>query len=92
MSYTKAENYDLPESECRAYRNIGECYYDGVSPSNWPASCKECSFSIKPGKATNRDKFREVFGHVEAYTVEYNGKLGGWIENDWWDRMFRGPW
>ena len=57
--------------DCHWVKRHGDCFYDGVPPSNSPSSCKKCQFFKAP---TNADKIR-------AMSDEELAKLFGQIEN-----------
>ena len=43
--------------DCHWFKGHGDCFYDGVPPSNSPSACEECRFFKAP---TNADKLRSM--------------------------------
>ena len=53
--------------DCHWVKRHGDCFYDGVPPSNSPSDCKKCQFSKAP---TNADRIRAMSDE----------ELAGWIK------------
>lgn len=70
--------------DCHWFKGHGDCFYDGVPPSNSPSACEECRFFKAP---TNADRIRAMSDEELAEWLSCNctGDGYGNSSEDWLD-------